>query len=131
MHACVDFVHITQGLGIGSRIGASFCTCTIAECALCMRAVQWTLYGTIGSQLGDVGSMITVEGQTMTVAEYIGGVYGWRHDGLWIAIVVLLGFCVLFWLVIAGTPLQPFLCSPYCVALVACGSFCICPGQLT
>ena len=64
--------------------------------------MQWTLHGTIGSQLGDVQSMISVEGQTMTVADYIGGVYGFRYDSLWYCAVVLLGFCIVFWLVIAS-----------------------------
>jgi hypothetical protein len=90
--------------------------------------VQWTLYGTIGSQLGDVDSLISVEGQIMTVAEYIGGVYGWRHEGLWIAIVVLLGFCVLFWLVVAGAlqPLFLFLST----TLSACNRLHICLRQI-
>ena len=34
-------------------------------------AVAWTLQGVIGSQLGDVTSTIVVEGQTMTVRDYI------------------------------------------------------------
>ena len=36
-----------------------------------MFAVAWTLQGVIGSQLGDVTSTIVVEGQTMTVRDYI------------------------------------------------------------
>ena len=111
---------------------------------------MWTLRGTIGSQLGDVQTPIVVEGQTMTVAEYIGGTYGFEYDSLWYCIVVLIGFCVLFWLVIASacrpsSRPSPYLCysmqrhlAIWCVACNDTGwwtawlmrSICACTGCL-
>lgn len=130
--------------------------------------MAWTLQGVIGSQLGDVTSTIVVEGQTMTVRDYIQvccflvghgrairvrdgyivavhwswgnpsgvvsiardygqehrggqrgtvglyrgfltmrahvvqGTYAFEYDGLWYCVIVLLGFCIVFWLVVAG-----------------------------
>jgi hypothetical protein len=65
-------------------------------------AVAWTLYGVIGSQLGDVNNVIEVEGQATTVQAYISDTYGFRQDGLWYCVIILLGFSVAFWFVVAG-----------------------------
>ncbi|KAK9906410.1 hypothetical protein WJX75_001426 [Coccomyxa subellipsoidea] len=64
--------------------------------------VAWTLSGVIGSQLGDVQDMITVEGQTLTVQKYIDDSYGFSKDALWYTVLILLGFSIAFWFVVAG-----------------------------
>ena len=86
--------------------------------------MAWTLSGVIGSQLGDVQDMITVEGQTLTVQKYIDDSYGFSKDALWYTVLILLGFSIAFWFVVAGkeTMLAPLTClivhGHDCVALL-------------
>ena len=66
----------------------------------------------IGSQLSDVQSTINVEGQDMTVSDYIDSTYGFTQASIWYSALVLVGFCIGFWFVVAGalgfcTPLSP------------------------
>lgn len=74
--------------------------------------MAWTLSGVIGSQLGDVQDMITVEGQILTVQKYIDDSYGFSKDALWYTVLILLGFSIAFWFVVAGkeTMLAPLTC---------------------
>ena len=38
------------------------------------------------------------------------GTYAFEYDGLWYCVIILLGFCIIFWLVVAGKPC-PFSCT--------------------
>ena len=67
-----------------------------------MRAAAWTLAGVIGSQLSDDESVISVEGQDMTVSQYIDSTYGFSQDRVWYSALILVGFCIAFWFVVAG-----------------------------
>lgn len=64
--------------------------------------MAWTLSGVIGSQLGDVEDIINVQGQNIPVNQYISETYGFDKDSLWYTVVVLLGFSIVFWFVVAG-----------------------------
>ena len=70
----------------------------------------------IGSQLSDEETIISVEGQDVTVAQYIDSTYGFSEDRVWYSALILVGFCIAFWFVVAGksqpslhhfVPLQP------------------------
>ena len=67
-----------------------------------MCAAAWTLAGVIGSQLSDEESIINVEGQDVTVAQYIDSTYGFSKDRVWYSALILVGFCIAFWFVVAG-----------------------------
>ena len=56
----------------------------------------------IGSQLSDVQTTINVEGQDMTVSDYIDSTYGFTQASIWYSALVLVGFCIGFWFVVAG-----------------------------
>lgn len=75
--------------------------------------VAWTLYGIIGSQLGDVQDVITVEGQQITVQQYLEDTYGFAQSGLWYTVIILLGFSITFWFVVAGEASPIFLCDKW------------------
>ena len=64
--------------------------------------VAWTLSGVIGSQLGDVQDIINVQGQNIPVNQYVSETYGFDKDSLWYTVLVLLGFSIVFWFVVAG-----------------------------
>lgn len=64
--------------------------------------MAWTLSGVIGSQLGDVEDIINVQGQNIPVNQYVSETYGFDKDSLWYTVVVLLGFSIVFWFVVAG-----------------------------
>ncbi|CAL8462536.1 g2069 [Coccomyxa elongata] len=64
--------------------------------------VAWTLSGVIGSQLGDVEDIINVQGQNIPVNQYVSETYGFDKDSLWYTVLVLLGFSIVFWFVVAG-----------------------------
>ncbi|CAK0753548.1 hypothetical protein CVIRNUC_002229 [Coccomyxa viridis] len=62
----------------------------------------WTLNGVIGSQLNDEQTVISVEGQDMTVSQYIEGTFGFTEASVWYSALVLVAFCIAFWFVVAG-----------------------------
>ena len=68
-------------------------------------AVAWTLSGVIGSQLGDVQDVIEVNGQKLTVQQYIQDTYDFSKESLWYTVLILLGFSIAFWFVVAGKDL--------------------------
>ncbi|KAH7438824.1 hypothetical protein KP509_04G032700 [Ceratopteris richardii] len=60
--------------------------------------VGWTLHGLVGSQLGNVNTLLMVPGgQTTTVAQYIRTTYGFVHEDLTLCLGVLAIFAVGFW----------------------------------
>eukprot|EP00897_Mesotaenium_endlicherianum_P001115 jgi/Mesen1/11003/ME000098S10398 len=65
--------------------------------------VAWTLYGLIASQMGDVEKTITQPGVSPDVPlkQFIDDYFGYKHDMLGVAVVVLLGFSVLFFSIFA------------------------------
>ena len=65
-------------------------------------AAAWTLNGVIGSQLNDEQTVISVEGQDMTVSQYIEGTFGFTEASVWYSALVLVAFCIAFWFVVAG-----------------------------
>ena len=65
-------------------------------------AAAWTLNGVIGSQLNDEQTVISVEGQEMTVSQYIEGTFGFTEASVWYSALVLVAFCIAFWFVVAG-----------------------------
>ena len=67
-------------------------------------AAAWTLNGVIGSQLNDEQTVISVEGQDMTVSQYIEGTFGFTEASVWYSALVLVAFCITFWFVVAGEP---------------------------
>ncbi|XP_021628884.1 pleiotropic drug resistance protein 1 isoform X2 [Manihot esculenta] len=56
--------------------------------------ISWTLYGLLGSQFGDVKTMLGNTGQT--VEEYVNDYYGIKHDFLGVVAGVVVGITVLF-----------------------------------
>jgi len=64
--------------------------------------VYWTLYGLIGSQLGDVtNQQLTLStGGTETVSAFINSYFGYRHDFIGAAAGILCGFIITFGLVV-------------------------------
>uniref|UniRef100_A0A7N0RH17 ABC transporter domain-containing protein n=1 Tax=Kalanchoe fedtschenkoi TaxID=63787 RepID=A0A7N0RH17_KALFE len=54
----------------------------------------WTLYGMVGSQYGDITSLMTDNNQT--VKEFVDSYFGFEHDFLGIVAVVIVAFTVLF-----------------------------------
>lgn len=65
-------------------------------------AAAWTLAGVIGSQLSDEESIISVEGRDVAVSQYIDNTYGFSKDRVWYSALILVGFCIAFWFVVAG-----------------------------
>ena len=93
--------------GRGDRLTAesAFTACRDLSVAC---AAAWTLAGVIGSQLSDEEGVISVEGRDVTVSQYIDGTYGFSKDRVWYSALVLVGFCIAFWFVVAGeSHLQP------------------------
>ena len=74
-------------------------------------AAAWTLNGVIGSQLNDEQTVISVEGQDMTVSQYIEGTFGFTDASVGYSAWVLVAFCIAFWFVVAGEPAD-LLCVP-------------------
>ena len=61
------------------------------------------IYGLVGSQLGDLSDasnpshlIVTLEGQTVTISQYLEDIYGFHHDFVGYCVLVLLGFIVMF-----------------------------------
>uniref|UniRef100_A0A7N1A9M9 ABC transporter domain-containing protein n=1 Tax=Kalanchoe fedtschenkoi TaxID=63787 RepID=A0A7N1A9M9_KALFE len=54
----------------------------------------WTLYGMVGSQYGDIKTMMTDNNQT--VKDFVDSYFGFQHDFLGIVAVVIVAFTVLF-----------------------------------
>ena len=61
------------------------------------------IYGLVASQLGDLGDasnpshlIVNLEGQTVTISQYLVDVYGFHHDFIGYCVLVLLGFIFLF-----------------------------------
>lgn len=72
----------------------------------------------IGSQLNDEQTVITVEGVDMTVSQYIEGTFGFSQERVWYSALVLVGFCIAFWFVVAGAPSRTFVpIAPACTSL--------------
>lgn len=46
----------------------------------------------------------------MAVSQYIDDTYGFSKDRVWYSALILVGFCIAFWFVVAGE--YPPLCSP-------------------
>ncbi|MCO5582935.1 hypothetical protein L7F22_036838 [Adiantum nelumboides] len=64
--------------------------------------VAWTLHGLVGSQLGDVNTLLMVSGgQTTTVAQFIRMSFGFDHDQLSVCVAVLVAFVATFWMIFA------------------------------
>eukprot|EP00850_Spirogloea_muscicola_P018226 SM000165S02187 [mRNA] locus=s165:830:10558:+ [translate_table: standard] len=67
-----------------------------------LNPVAWTLYGLIGSQLGDVTTTITAPGQDdTTVKHFLSSYFGFEHNLLGAVAAALLGFVFGFWLIYA------------------------------
>lgn len=60
--------------------------------------VAWTLYGLVATQFGDVKDRFQT-GQT--VRDFVTSYYGFRHDFIGVAAVIVAGFGVVFALVFA------------------------------
>lgn len=58
--------------------------------------IAWTLKGIVSAQLGDVETMIAEPGFEGTVKEYLKVNFGYTSDMVGISVVVLIGFCLLF-----------------------------------
>eukprot|EP01018_Ginkgo_biloba_P004085 Gb_15493 [translate_table: standard] len=59
--------------------------------------LSWTLYGLVGSQFGDLNSMVeTGDGQKKIVKEFIREYFGFKHDFIGVIAVGTLGYCALF-----------------------------------
>ncbi|KAL9671914.1 hypothetical protein QQ045_009487 [Rhodiola kirilowii] len=54
----------------------------------------WTLYGMVGSQYGDITSLMTDNNQT--VKDFVDSYFGFQHDFLGVVAVVIVAFTVLF-----------------------------------
>ncbi len=85
----------------------------------------------IGSQLSDEEGIISVQGQDVTVSQYIDGTYGFSKDRVWYSALILVGFCIAFWFVVAGEYQSPAAAPlPLLLALlppaVTSSSGCIC-----
>ncbi|KAL4610177.1 hypothetical protein ACB092_08G033000 [Castanea dentata] len=63
--------------------------------------VSWTLRGIISSQLGDVETKIVGAGFEGTVKEYLEASLGFGPGMVGVSVAVLIGFCLLFFLVFA------------------------------
>ncbi|KAJ9177235.1 hypothetical protein P3X46_012473 [Hevea brasiliensis] len=63
--------------------------------------VAWTLRGIIISQLGDVESTIVGPGFEGSVKEFLKVNFGFESDMLGVSVVVLVGFCVIFFAIFA------------------------------
>lgn len=63
--------------------------------------VAWTIYGLVASQLGDVQTTLVDVPGTPVVEHFIESYFGFKHDMLGVCVAVLVGFCLLFWLVFA------------------------------
>ncbi|XP_024516623.1 ABC transporter G family member 31 [Selaginella moellendorffii] len=60
--------------------------------------IAWTLYGLIGSQLGDVKERMTAQGYgTIQVDVFLRHYFGFRHDWLGYCVAVLIAYIVVFW----------------------------------
>ncbi|KAF3441957.1 hypothetical protein FNV43_RR15873 [Rhamnella rubrinervis] len=60
--------------------------------------VAWTLYGLVASQYGDDNEPLKLSDGThvVPVSKLVKDVFGYRHDFLGVASIVVVGFCVLF-----------------------------------
>jgi ABC-type multidrug transport system permease subunit len=69
-----------------------------------LNPVSWTLYGLIGSQLGDVEDTIQLEGNqgTVQVGQYVDEYFGYSYSFLGQTIAILVSFCLVFWLATAA-----------------------------
>lgn len=54
----------------------------------------WTLYGMVGSQYGDITSLMTDNNQS--VKDFVDSYFGFQHDFLGVVAVVIAAFTVLF-----------------------------------
>lgn len=63
--------------------------------------IAWSLYGLLTAQYGDMNELVKLTDgvQTMPIKQLLKDQFGFRHDFLGIAGLVVVGFCVLF----AGT----------------------------
>lgn len=64
-----------------------------------MNPVSWTLWGLIASNIGDYDDRIVImnDGNQMTVPEFIGVNFGYKHDWLGWVVCVLILFTITFW----------------------------------
>ncbi|XP_059643285.1 ABC transporter G family member 32-like isoform X2 [Cornus florida] len=60
--------------------------------------IAWSLYGLLSSQYGDIDESIKLADgvQTMPIKQLLEDQFGYRHDLLGIASIVVVGFCLLF-----------------------------------
>ncbi|CAN1287564.1 Pleiotropic drug resistance protein 1 [Linum perenne] len=61
--------------------------------------IAWTLYGMIASQFGDITE--TFDGSDETVEQFLLNYFGFRHDFVSVAAIVLVGICVVFGFIFA------------------------------
>lgn len=67
------------------------------------RAVSWTLYGLVGSQLGDVteGPFPFTQGAPpQTVQEFVHSYFGYKHSFLGWAAFILIVMIAVFWAIV-------------------------------
>lgn len=60
--------------------------------------VAWSLYGLLTSQYGDMNGLVKLADgvQTMTIKQLLKEQFGYRHDYLGVAGIVVVGFCLFF-----------------------------------
>jgi hypothetical protein len=62
-------------------------------------AVAWSLYGLIGSQLGDIDNefILNQNNQRVSVADFIHQYFGYRYSFLGVVVAIMCGFVLAFW----------------------------------
>lgn len=65
-----------------------------------LNPVSWTLYGLVASNVGDVNSLITLNGsdQAIPVTQFLRERFDYRHDFLGWVVLILLGWIVVLWM---------------------------------
>ena len=63
-----------------------------------MRAVSWTLYGLVTSNLGKQENLLQLNnGQIVTVPEFLYNQFHYRHDMVGYIVLILAAFVAVFW----------------------------------
>ena len=69
---------------------------TLSACL--MRAVSWTLYGLVTSNLGKQENLLQLNnGQIVTVPEFLYDQFHYRHDMVGYIVLILAAFVAVFW----------------------------------
>lgn len=86
------------GIHVWSYISVTLVIMALSQVSLWVMQVTWTLYGLIGSQLGNAYDLVTVNGGTaqVPVATWIQEYLSIRHSFIGVAGAIQIGFVLTF-----------------------------------